>query len=33
MLESNIRVNWTAQQLRYWVPSALRASAAGYAER
>lgn len=29
----NHRVNWTAQQLRCWVPSALRAAATRYAER
>ena len=29
----NKRVNRTVQSLRCWVPSALRASAAGYAHR
>ncbi len=29
----NCRVNLTAQRLRRWVPSALRAPAAGYADR
>lgn len=32
-MSSNIRVNRTAQQLRCWVHSALRASAASYAGR
>ena len=29
----NPAVNRTAQKLRFWVPSALRAPAAGYLER
>ena len=29
-MPATIRVNLTAQQLRYWVPSGLRLSAAGY---
>jgi len=29
----NIHVNPTAQKLRFWVPSSLRSSAAGYVGR
>jgi len=32
-VKSNIPVNPTAQKLRFWVPSALRAPAAGYLQR
>jgi hypothetical protein len=29
----NRRFNWTGQQLHCWLPSSLRSSAAGYAQR
>jgi hypothetical protein len=33
MTRANPRVNRTGQQLRCWLPSSLRSSAAGYAQR
>lgn len=32
-MSANKSINWTAQQLRCWVPSALRAPAVGYLNR